>query len=78
MICEKSYCFVRALGSDEYDGSFVVNTSLTTIFIYVKTGEYFKTDFYIIWIDIPALKNSLRGSRGCLKGCLKSLKDNFL
>ena len=48
MICGKSYCFVRTLGSGKFDGSFVVNTSLTTIFVFVKTGEYFKTDFYII------------------------------
>ena len=26
--------------------------SVTSIFVYVKTGKYFKTNFYIIWIDM--------------------------
>ena len=55
LLFEKSYCFVKALGWDRCGGSCVVNTSLGLIFVYVKTGKYFKTNFYIIWIDMPLL-----------------------
>ena len=56
----------------------LVNTSLILIFLGVleqRFGEYVKTDFYIIWINVFLLwQNSF-----CLKKeCLKSLKDNFL
>ena len=74
MTFKKSYCFVRALGSGKCGGSCVVSTSLTSIFVYVKTGKYFKTNFYIIWIDMSLLWQILLES---WKRPLKSFKDNF-
>ena len=58
MIYEKSYCFVKALGWNEYGGSCVVNTSLASTFLDVleqRYGEFVKIDFHIIWIDISLL-----------------------
>ena len=75
MIFEKSYCFVKALGWDKCDGSCVVNTSLTSIFVYVKTGKYFKTNFYIIWIDMSLLWQILL--ERLKKGVWKVLKIIF-
>ena len=50
-LCEKSYCFVKALGLDECCSSCLVNTSLIQIFSDVleqRYGEYVKTDFFTL------------------------------
>ena len=61
---------MKALDLDECGGSSLVDTSLMSIFLddtEQRYHEYFKTDFYFIWIGIFLLWQTLYVEKGLLK-----------